>query len=70
MTSVVLSPDGRNAYGAGSDGVTLAVLRRDREHRRAQPAGGARGLRRAAGVRGRCRRARALAGPDRLRGEP
>jgi DNA-binding beta-propeller fold protein YncE len=61
-TSVVLSPDGRSAYAAGSDGVALAVMRRD-------PGSGA--LRQAAGRagcvalhgRGRCGRARALAGP-------
>jgi DNA-binding beta-propeller fold protein YncE len=61
-TSVVLSPDGRSAYGAGSEGVALAVLRRNSRTGALRQAPGRAGC---VALRGatRCRRARALAGP-------
>jgi len=62
VTSVVLSPDGRNAYAAGSDGVALAVLRRDRTSGALRPLAGRAGCVGSRGA-GSCRSARALAGP-------
>ena len=59
-TNVVLSPDGRSAYAAGSDGVALAVLRRNRSTGALRQATGPAGC---VGGGRSCRRARAMAGP-------
>ena len=62
ITNVVLSPDGRWAYGSGSDGVTLAVLRRNRVSGALSQPGGGVGCVAPRSVRS-CSSARAMAGP-------